>query len=98
MCQLGRLDEALAYSETALRVLKDRQFGEEDIQLVNYYHYQILAELGRKKEARDALRIAYENMMEQADEIKDSAVRHSFLNDFTLRRQIADAWETSSIN
>jgi tetratricopeptide (TPR) repeat protein len=97
MCQLGRLDDALAYSEAALRVLKDRQFGEEDIQLVNYYHYQILVEVGRKEEAIVALQTAYENMMEQAKEIKDSGVRHSFLNNFTLRRQIAEAWETWSI-
>lgn len=91
--QCGRASDALSHSDKALQILREKRFCEEDIQLVYFYRHQILEALGRMGEALDALRIAYEDVVCQANFIKDDEMKHSFIEKFPVRRAIVSAWK-----
>lgn len=92
--QVGDLEAALSHSDRAVEVVRRKTFGEEDIQLVYFYRYQILDQLGQGDDARESLRIAHDNVVDQARSIDDSGRRRSFLTGFPLRKWIVEAWES----
>ncbi|MGH9986256.1 MAG: tetratricopeptide repeat protein, partial [Nitrososphaeraceae archaeon] len=91
---LGRHEDALSYSDAAMRVLESKQFGEEDYQLTYYYRYRILKDMDRETEAFEALRVAFADLMQQADAIKNTDARDVFLHSFPVRVQIIEAWHS----
>lgn len=93
---LGHADNALAYSDAAVASLHDRQFGEEDVQLVYYYRYKILGKFGRYEEAREALGTAHSDVLEQSNGCKNPEDRHTFMQSFPLRRNIVEAWRNAT--
>ena len=90
---LGHLNEALSFSDLAVNVLRSRQFSEEDVQLTYYYRYLILEALQLQADAIEALRVAYQNVIEQAESLKDEEGRQGFIENFPLRKNICEAWK-----
>jgi len=48
--------------------------------------------MGREREAAAALRIAYDDLMKQADSIRSEEDRSIYLANFPLHRDIVSAW------
>lgn len=92
---LGNLDKACRISDLAVEVLKSLRFGEEDIQLVYWYRYQILQALNQCDAAREALKMAYDNVMQQLSTVEDQRIRAGFIENFRLRREIVAACSAS---
>lgn len=90
---MGDPAAALEASDAAAALLMEdkRRFGEEDVQLVFWYRYQILKSLGRVPEATAALDIAYQNVMTQVEALCDLTAREAFVQNFRLRREIVEA-------
>ena len=89
--QLGRLDEAVTFSDSAIRILQEQNFSEEEIQLSYFYRYELLLSLDRAEEATAVLRIAFANVMEQVSNIKDKVSREGFIKNYPLRHNIMSA-------
>lgn len=89
---LGRTAEALEASDAAVRVLNVHQFGEEDVQLVYWYRYQIMQALGRDSEKIESLRLANADVVKQREAIQDAGIRERFVQNSWLRREIVNTW------
>lgn len=74
----------------------DRLFSIQEIEgrkeQVFYTHYKILSQLNRPQEAYRFLKLAYENLVSQAQKIKNLEYRKSFLNQ-SQNREILELWK-----
>lgn len=91
---IGDLARARRVSDAAVAILEKLRFGEEDVQLVNWYRHQILTAQGDEAGAMEALRRAHEDVMKQFHAVQDPGVRAGFIENFRLRREIVHAWES----
>jgi len=91
---MGQLTEALSYAQETLTLLDSCEGkGPETPQRDYYVVYEVLTALGQMEEAQRALQAAYDLIQAKAGKIIDESLRHSFLAQVPINRQIVAAWE-----
>ena len=84
---LGKLEDALHYMKEALQLLNTvpQIYGHEQF---NFTHSKILRATGQSDKADDALKRAYKDVMQVAEQIEDNAMRRSWLENVRYNREI----------
>lgn len=94
---LGHLEKALSISDIAVKIIKEKYFGQEDTLLVYYYRAKILDSLNMRLESDESLELAYKEIIRQSELIKDIEGRKNFIENFPLRRNIVEEWERKKV-
>ncbi len=90
----GSLDEALKFSSESIEKLEKLTAVEVDTVRIYYNHYKILAAKGEREKAGSYLDLAYQKILEQANQIKDEEMRKKFLqNEFY--NKVIEEWKES---
>jgi tetratricopeptide (TPR) repeat protein len=80
---------ATTYAQQALAILQQCEgVGPEFPQQDYFICYQVFAAQGEPETAAQALRSAYQVVMQRAQKIDDAALRRSFLNQVSINREI----------
>ena len=74
------------------KLLSDNEIVEADIHVVNWNLYQVYTEQNNGRKAKEHLKVAYDEVIKQADKIQSSKDRKSFLTKVRLNREIVEEW------
>jgi hypothetical protein len=89
----GKTNEAQVLIEEILSFLDNHTIdGLDEPMQVYLTCFQVLR-ANRDSRAGDLINTAYKILKERADEIKDEEMRHSYLDNVAVNREIIDAWE-----
>lgn len=90
----GSFDEALKFSSEAIEKLEKLTAVEADTVRIYYNHCKILAAKGEKEKAGRYLGLAYQKILEKANQIKDEEKRKKFLQNEFYNKDIEE-WKES---
>jgi tetratricopeptide (TPR) repeat protein len=92
--EIGQYNHAKKNIQRALRMLESiESLPAGQKASVFFNHFKVLSEMQEEHDAIQSLRKAYEALIEQAEVIRNTAFRESFLTRIPKNREIVKAWE-----
>ena len=91
--RLGNQEKARKRVKQIETVMKNIDPYPADIEIVNWNLSQVYDGFGLTEKSKESLKIAYNEVIKQANTFKNTSAREKFLANFRVNREVIAAWE-----